>query len=170
MFYFGNLKDIALPKGQETVAQWFNTKGFVALRNGATVIRNAAGVPVWVDFNDPCKTTYNATSCPGTPLANPTGFNRDGTFQPTNNVRTHPLRLGFLRSDKISNIDLSVIKKTEILENKNLEFRAEFINAFNHVLFPGPTTGLTSSAFGQIVASNQANYARRVQLSLKFVF
>ncbi|MBI1764593.1 MAG: TonB-dependent receptor [Acidobacteria bacterium] len=170
VFYFGSLRDIALPGDQQTVAQWFNTKGFVALRNGATVIRNAAGTPVWVDFNDPCKTTYNAASCPGTPLANPTGFNRDGSFQPASNVRTAPLRLGFLRSDQISNIDLSVIKKTELWENRNLEFRAEFINAFNHVLFPGPTTGVTSAAFGQIVASNQANYARRVQLTLKFVF
>ena len=33
-------------------------------------------------------------------------------------------------------VDLSVIKKTEIFENKNVEFRAEFLNAFNHVLFP----------------------------------
>lgn len=170
VFYFGNLKDIALPSGEQTVAKWFNTNGFVALRNGSTVIRDTAGNPVWVNFNDPCKTTYNATSCPGTPLANPTGFNRDGSFQPASNVRTHPLRLGFLRSDQINNIDLSVIKKTELWENKNLEFRAEFINAFNHALFPGPTTGVTSSAFGQIVASNQANYARRVQLTLKFVF
>jgi hypothetical protein len=170
VFYFGNLRDIALPSDQQTVDRWFNTNGFVALRSGSTVIRDTAGNPVWVNFNDPCKTTYNAASCPGTPLANPTGFNRDGSFQPASNVRTHPLRLGFLRSDQINNIDLSVIKKTELWENKNLEFRAEFINAFNHVLFPGPTTGLTSAAFGQIVASNQANYARRVQLSLRFVF
>ncbi len=170
VFYFGDPKDIALPSGEQSVARWFNTNGFVALRNGATVIRNTAGTPVWVSFNDPCKTTYNATSCAGTPLANPTGFNRDGTFQPASNVRTAPLRLPFLRSDQINNIDLSIIKKTEILENKNLEFRAEFINAFNHVLFPGPTTGVTSAAFGSIVASNQANYARRVQLSLRFVF
>lgn len=172
VFYFGNLRDIALPSGEQSVAKWFNTNGFVALRNGSTVIRDTAGNPVWVNFNDPCKTTYNAASCPGTPLANPTGFNRDGSFQPVANVRTGaaPLRLGFLRTDQINNIDLSVIKKTELWENKNLEFRAEFINAFNHVLFPGPTTGLTSAAFGQIVASNQANYARRVQLSLRFVF
>ncbi|MEO6725207.1 MAG: TonB-dependent receptor [Blastocatellia bacterium] len=170
VFYYGDLKDIAISGDEQSDARWFNTKGFVALRNGSTVIRNTSGQPVWVDFNDPCKTTYNATSCAGTPLANPTGFNRDGTFQPVSNVRTAPLRLPFLRSDKISNIDLSVIKKTEIFEHKNIEFRGELINAFNHVLFPGPQTGVTSAAFGQIVASNQANYARRIQLTLKFVF
>jgi len=98
------------------------------------------------------------------------GFVTAAAAQPVSNVRTFPLRFGFVRTDQISNIDLSVIKKTEIIENKNLEFRAEFINAFNHALLPGPTTGVTSAAFGQIVASNQANYARRIQLTLKFVF
>jgi hypothetical protein len=98
------------------------------------------------------------------------GFVTAAAAQPVNNVRTFPLRFGFVRSDKINNIDLSLLKKTEILENKNLEFRAEFINAFNHVLFPGPSTTVTAATFGQIIASQQANYARRIQLTLKFVF
>ncbi len=98
------------------------------------------------------------------------GFVKASAEQPVNNVRTFPIRFANLRSDKINNIDLSILKKTEIFENKNLEFRAELINAFNHVLFPGPTTGVTSAAFGQIVASNQANYARRTQITVKFTF
>jgi hypothetical protein len=51
-----------------------------------------------------------------------------------------------------------------------VEFRAEFINAFNHVLFPAPNTAVTQASFGRIIASNQANYARRIQMTLKFVF
>lgn len=98
------------------------------------------------------------------------GFVTAPAAQPVTNVRTFPLRFGSVRTDQINNIDLSVIKKTEIFENRNLEFRAEFINAFNHVLLPGPQTGVTSAAFGQIVASNQANYARRIQLTVRFVF
>ncbi len=98
------------------------------------------------------------------------GFVTASAAQPVNNIRTFPLRLSNVRTDAINNIDLSVIKKTQIWENKNLEFRAEFINAFNHVLLPAPNTSVTSSAFGQIVASNQANYARRIQLTLRFVF
>jgi hypothetical protein len=101
------------------------------------------------------------------------GFVTAANAQPVSNVRTFPLRFGFIRSDQINNIDLSVIKKTEIVENKNLEFRAEFINAFNHPLFPvpGTLTNVTSAAFGQITpASNQANYARRTQLTVKFTF
>ena len=98
------------------------------------------------------------------------GFVTASASQPASNVRTFPLRLSNVRTQPINNIDLSVIKKTQLWEGKNLEFRGEFINAFNHVLLPAPTTTVTSAAFGQIVASNQANYPRRIQLTLKFVF
>ncbi len=98
------------------------------------------------------------------------GFVTASAAQPVNNVRTFPLRFPFVRTDSINNLDFSLQKKTEIFENKNVEFRADLLNALNHVLFPGPTTGVTSAAFGQIVASAQANYARRVQLTLKFTF
>lgn len=98
------------------------------------------------------------------------GFVTAAADQPVSNVRTFPLRLSNVRTQAINNVDLSIIKKTQLWEGKNLEFRGEFINAFNHVLLPAPTTGVTSAAFGQIVASNQANYPRRIQLTLKFVF
>lgn len=102
-------------------------------------------------------------------------FNNAGWVKPTaqqltRNVRTFPLRFGYLRADNINNYDLSVLKKTEITETKYLEFRAEFINAFNHALFAAPTTDPVSSDFGRIRTANQANYPRRVQLMLKFVF
>jgi len=98
------------------------------------------------------------------------GFVTASNAQPVSNIRTFPLRLSNVRTDAINNIDLSVIKKTQIWEGKNLEFRAEFINAFNHPLFPAPNTNVTQAAFGQIIASNQANYPRRIQLTVKFVF
>ncbi|MCG3163920.1 MAG: hypothetical protein JMDDDDMK_05379 [Acidobacteria bacterium] len=98
------------------------------------------------------------------------GFVTASNAQPVSNVRTFPFRFSSVRSDQINNIDFSLLKKTEVLENKNLEFRAEFLNAFNHALFPGPNTNVTQATFGQIIASQQANYARRIQLTLKFTF
>lgn len=98
------------------------------------------------------------------------GFVTASNAQPVRNVRTFPFRFISVRSDQINNIDFSLLKKTEVLENKNLEFRAEFLNAFNHALFPGPNTNVTQATFGQIIASQQANYARRIQLTLKFTF
>jgi hypothetical protein len=98
------------------------------------------------------------------------GFVTASNAQPVANIRTFPLRLSNVRTDAINNIDLSVIKKTQLWEGKNLEFRAEFINAFNHPLLPAPNTNVTQASFGQIIASNQANYPRRIQLTVKFVF
>jgi hypothetical protein len=98
------------------------------------------------------------------------GFVTASTAQPVSAVRTFPFRLPFVRTDTINNLDFSVIKKTEILENKNIEFRAELLNAFNHALFPAPDTAVAAASFGQINPSTQANYARRIQMTFKFTF
>lgn len=98
------------------------------------------------------------------------GFNRNAAQQLGSNVRTFPLRFGFIRADKINNYDLSVIKNTQIKERLNFQFRAEFLNAMNHKLLPAPNTSVTQAAFGQAVASNTANYPRRIQLTAKFIF
>lgn len=98
------------------------------------------------------------------------GFERDSTKQLESNLRTFPLRYAFIRSDNTSNMDLSLIKKVFNREKKHAEFRAEFLNAFNHPLLPAPNMTPTALTFGRIFASTQANYPRRIQLSLKFVF
>jgi hypothetical protein len=106
-------------------------------------------------------------------------FNTDAGFVKAANqqrtarqVRTFPLRFSFLRGDDINNADLSVIKKTDIREGKYVEFRAEFINAFNHPFFNTDQIVIdpTSAAFGRFNSQTQRNYARRIQMSLKFVF
>jgi Carboxypeptidase regulatory-like domain/TonB dependent receptor len=100
------------------------------------------------------------------------GFNRVANQQLASNVRTFPLRLDNVRTHEINNIDLSLIKNT-MIGRTNLQFRAEALNAFNHVLFlPLPANSLnpTQSTFGQIAGSTQANYPRRVQVMVKFLF
>jgi hypothetical protein len=186
--YFGDLENIKLDK--KSVAKWFNNSGFVALRDasktGSPVVTNSTGQPVWVDFNDPCKTNPACAS----PLTTLAGFNRDSAFQLDHNLRTFPLRFGFLRGDAINNFDLSLIKNTSINERMKLQLRFEATNALNHVWFPtgsinttqfgGPSaagvttngviTSPTAATFGQVVQSNQANYPRRIQLGIKFIF
>jgi hypothetical protein len=98
------------------------------------------------------------------------GFERNAALQLASNVRTWPARFGFIRGDNISNYDLSFLKNTPIREGVNLQFKMEFLNAMNHPLFPSPNTTPTVSAFGQVVASNQANYPRRTQVTLKLLF
>jgi len=100
------------------------------------------------------------------------GFVKASNQQLVRNVRTFPFRFGFIRGDKIDNYDLSVIKKTDVGESKRIEFRAEFLNAFNHPLFNAAQLNRdpTSASFGRYNSSTQANYPRRIQLGLKFVF
>ena len=99
------------------------------------------------------------------------GFVRAANAQLASNVRTFPLRFGFIRGDNVNNFDLSLIKNTQITERVRLQLRAEFLNAFNHPLFPNPVTDPTSANFGSISgASNQANYPRRTQLHVKVIF
>jgi Carboxypeptidase regulatory-like domain/TonB dependent receptor len=100
------------------------------------------------------------------------GFNRVSTQQLQWHLRTFPIRFGFIRSDKINNFDFGIIKKTNITETKEVQFRAEFLNAFNHpLLFTSQiNTNPADSSFGQLNPQTQENYPRRVQLTLKFVF
>ena len=87
------------------------------------------------------------------------------------NVRTFPMRFDDVRVHETNNVDLSLIKNTPITPGATMQFRLEALNAFNHVLFPGPGVGtVTATAFGQVVASTQANYSRRMQAMVKFLF
>ncbi len=97
------------------------------------------------------------------------GFNKNSAQQLASNVRTFPLRLENVRTDNVSNIDLSLIKNTQVA-GRTIELRFDSLNAFNHPYFPGPNTNPTAVAFGTISASTQLNYARRTQVSLKFLF
>jgi hypothetical protein len=97
------------------------------------------------------------------------GFNTISGQQLASNIRTFPLRLANVRAHDINNVDLSVIKNIRI-KNTTLQFRGEALNAFNHVLLPNPQTNPTSNAFGEISASTQLNYPRRVQAMVKFIF
>jgi hypothetical protein len=78
------------------------------------------------------------------------------------------------------NIDASLAKIFSITEHQNVEFRAEFINAFNHPILDAPSNGgLTvtnpvtgaidpnTSTIGQI---NTSEGARNIQFALKYNF
>ena len=63
--------------------------------------------------------------------------------------------------------DFSLFKNIPIRESKNLQFRAEFFNVFNHANFRLPDNDVSSPTFGQI---SEALPGRLVQLALKFLF
>ena len=75
-----------------------------------------------------------------------------------------------VRGAGINNLDFSVFKNTSFgpSERMTLQFRAEFYNMFNRVLFDLPGMSLGTPQFG--VITNQANDPRLLQFALKLMF
>jgi hypothetical protein len=89
---------------------------------------------------------------------------------PVNHLRTFPTRFTEVRRDSINNVDLSLLKNVRLRGTIELQLRAEFINLLNEPYFAAPVVNPTSATFGQIIQSNQSNYARRAQLGVKILF
>jgi hypothetical protein len=63
--------------------------------------------------------------------------------------------------------DFGVLKRTRVLEAQELEFRAEFYNAFNHTQFNNPNGNIASPNFGAITTTRDP---RILQFALKYKF
>ena len=72
-----------------------------------------------------------------------------------------------LRGPGSVNFDWSLFKNIPIVENHQLQFRAECFNLFNHANFGQPTNTFTNPNFGKILS---AGSPRIIQLALKYVF
>lgn len=71
----------------------------------------------------------------------------------------------------MSSFDISIGKHfyfPKLGESKNLEFRADFFNAFNTPWFSSPTTNIQSGTVGEIGSANST--PRYIQLGMKFSF
>ncbi|HEY1501805.1 MAG TPA: TonB-dependent receptor [Acidobacteriaceae bacterium] len=71
------------------------------------------------------------------------------------------------------NIDGSVAKIFPVTERQNVEFRAEFINAFNHTILDAPSNGgidISNPDGGTIGQINKSEGARNIQFALKYNF
>ena len=86
-----------------------------------------------------------------------------------------------VRGPRQANVDFSVIKRFPLAEAKNVEFRAEFFNLFNHVNFDNPVSNLNAASvdpstgriinpgdFGRIISTS--NNPRLIQFALKLNF
>jgi hypothetical protein len=74
---------------------------------------------------------------------------------------------GDVRGPGLQEYDLSVARFFPIKESMSLQFRADFINAFNNVNFEGPQADRSNSAFGTI---SSAYPPRNIQFGMKFLF
>ena len=95
-------------------------------------------------------------------------FERNNTLQLERNRRTFQQSFSAYRTDRINNIDLSVLKDVAIVERVKMQFRVEAFNLFNHAIFNGPDLGPTSANFGRV--TSQSNLPRTFQLALRLTF
>lgn len=77
-------------------------------------------------------------------------------------------RIPDLRTDNFKNFDFSIFKDWRTNETTKLQFRAEFYNLFNQVVFGTPATAVGTTTFG--IVTSQANDPRKIQLALRFTF
>ena len=75
-------------------------------------------------------------------------------------------QLAGLRTPHFSDIDLGLQKNFQMTERFRLQFRTDFVNAFNHVQLNVPSTGIGAN-MGQITG---AQPPRNIQLALKLYY
>jgi hypothetical protein len=110
--------------------------------NKSCVLRNAAGAAIWPVVGDDGRAT---------------AFGNSG--------------VGIVFGPDQRNFDLALSKRTplsRIREGANLEFRAEFFNAFNTTQFSNPGTNVSAATLG--VISSTAVNPRIIQFALKLNF
>lgn len=97
-------------------------------------------------------------------------FNLDSMkILPPFTARRNPYMWNDLRTANQNNWDFALLKKTALRpERLSLQFRAEFINAFNRAWFGGPNVNPAAANYGQVLS--QANSPREIQLAMKLSY
>ncbi|MGH9353892.1 MAG: TonB-dependent receptor domain-containing protein, partial [Terriglobia bacterium] len=143
----------------ELVGHW-QLNSITTLTSGTPFTVSAAGGDI-AQIGNVYGERANLVGNPG--IANPTPqewFNTAAFAKPA------PLTYGtagrnILRTNWYHNEDLSLFREFPITENKTLEFRAEFFNAFNNVVWGTPASSVGNTNFGKI--SSIANRPRQIQ-------
>jgi len=81
---------------------------------------------------------------------------------------TAPVRLPNVRGPASFYEDFGIKKSFAFTETRNLEIRADFLNAFNRAGRGNPNTDITSALFGKITGARFG--PRNIQLEARFNF
>jgi hypothetical protein len=141
-----------------------------------------SGIPLSIDTTNTLgifNSVLRADVVSGVPLRAPIGSggfdpNRDGwinpdAFQnPQGTFGNSGRYLPGLRGPAFLSEALAIVKDTRIGEQVNLQFRTEFSNPFNRVVFANPIQTLTDSRFGRITSVQTG--PREIQFGLKLMW
>ncbi|MCA1624252.1 MAG: hypothetical protein LC778_10705 [Acidobacteria bacterium] len=137
------------------------------LTSGLAAVGNLQRRPNRVSGVDPMYGDYGSRVREGLPVFNLDAFSRpsEENFE-FGGARTY----NDIRRDNYKNIDLSIIKNVTFGEGRQkLQLRAEFLNAFNMVVFGSPlSVQFGSATFGQV--TSPGNRPRIIQLVGRFTF
>jgi hypothetical protein len=75
--------------------------------------------------------------------------------------------VGIMRGPGAAIFDFSLAKNVRLDETRDIQFRTEFFNAFNHPVFNPPDIRADSSTFGQVLSARDG---RVIQFGLKLFF
>jgi len=166
----------------------FGKNGFVSRVTGGWKISGistfASGEPVQLNesddrsltgtFNDTVdepsyagggqKLYQNKNPRSGQPFFNPDYF----VFEPMGQVGNAMRR--FFSGPGLLNTDLALLKNTRVLENQQIQFRAEAFNVFNHAQFNNPSGQIDNTGAGGFGYVTSANDPRIMQVALKYIF
>ena len=94
------------------------------------------------------------------------------TVRPANTLQTWSTRITSVRTGGIRNLDVALMKRTQLTERLTLTIRGELMNATNTPqFFNGPNMDVTNGNFGRISgAQSQTNLPRFGQISMKLQF
>lgn len=155
-FYSG--QSAALSGNKRTLKRWFDTNQFVAFPNRNTDI---SSYPVWTGVQQLPGAGYK-------PPAKDTI--RNGVYQDfATYIRNYPTRWGNIRQQGVSELVVGLYKNFAFNSTTRLQIRFDAFNALNHPRFGAPDTNPGDSNFG-VVAQQQVNQARTVELGGKFYF
>jgi hypothetical protein len=76
-------------------------------------------------------------------------------------------RRRFFHGPGLNNFNMALAKETNLTESKQLQFRLEAFNVFNHAQFMNPSSEINSSTFGIVTSARDP---RLVQLGVKLLF
>jgi hypothetical protein len=142
-----------------------------------------SGIPLSIDTTNTLgifSSTLRADIVSGVPLRAPAGdrgfdpardrwINPDAFRSPVaNSFGTSGRYVPWLRGPAFLSEAIAVLKDTRVTERLNLQFRTEFSNPFNRVVFANPIQTLTDSRFGRITSVQTG--PREIQFGLKLMW
>jgi outer membrane receptor protein involved in Fe transport len=101
---------------------------------------------------------------------NPAAFASPAQASPTQVGAYGDLGRNSLRTDPWHNMDLSLTRMFPIKERTNLQFRCDFFNISNSVIFGAPQSTLGNANFGVITGIATGSAQREIQFSMKLLF